>query len=85
MMGITQLNFENLTKVDVETDKLKEYGYEPLVYICREHDKAWGTWLDKHPGKRDHIAPRGRSVRANWIEVFREFIEDMRVGQCLVK
>ena len=61
-----------------QTDKLEHYGHGPLVYICGKHDKAWGTWLDEHPGKRDHIAPRGRSVRANWVEVFREFIEDMR-------
>jgi len=61
-----------------ETERLKHYGYEPLVYICSKHDKAWGTWLDEHPGKRDHIAPRGRSIRANWIEIFREFVEDIR-------
>jgi len=62
-----------------QTDKLKHYGFEPpLVYICSEHDKAWGTWLDEHPGKREHIAPKGRVVRGNWVEVFREFVEDMR-------
>jgi len=47
-----------------ETKKLKHYGYEPLVYICGEHDKAWSSWLDKHPGRREEIAPKGRVVRA---------------------
>ena len=62
----------------LETKELRHYGHEPLVYICSKHDRAWGSWLDEHPGKRDYIAPKVRSVRANWIEVFREFIEDMR-------
>ena len=59
---------------------ISHYGQD-IVSICREHDRAWGKWLDEHPEKREHIAPRGRSVKANWVEVFREFIEDMRQKQ----
>ena len=57
--------------------KIYHYGQD-IVSICQEHDIAWGKWLDEHPERRDHLAPRGRSVKANWIEVFREFIEDIR-------
>ncbi len=57
--------------------KITHYD-QGIVSICREHDWAWGTWLDEHPDKRAHIAPRGRVIRANWVEVFREFVEDMR-------
>jgi len=57
--------------------KITHYGQD-IVSICKEHDAAWGKWLDEHPERRAHLAPRGRSVKANWVEVFREFIEDMR-------
>jgi len=59
---------------------------EDIVSICPEHYKAWGKWLDEHPERRAHLAPRGRSVKANWVEVFREFVEDMRrqaEGECI--
>lgn len=56
------------------------YGLQD-VFICKEHDRAWGKWLSEHPLRREHIAPRGRARQANWIEVFREFIEDMRIQQ----
>jgi len=57
--------------------KIQHYGHG-IVSICPEHDKAWGQWLDEHPEKREHIAPRGRAIRANWVEVFREFVEYKR-------
>lgn len=53
------------------------YGI-PYVFICKEHSRAWGNWLDQHPERRAYLAPKGRARQANWIEVFREFIEDMR-------
>jgi hypothetical protein len=53
------------------------YGIQ--VCICGKCDKAWGKWLDEHPGKREYIAPHGRARRDSWIEVFREFIEGARV------
>ena len=55
------------------------YGEPPMVYTCKEHDAAWGSWLNEHPQRLAYLAPKGRSRKANWIEVFREFIEDMRV------
>ena len=58
--------------------KILHYGGQDIVSICVDHDKAWGKWLDEHPQWRAHLAPRGRSVKANWVELFREFIEDMR-------
>ena len=54
------------------------HGGEDIVSICSEHYKAWGKWLDENPERRAHLAPRGRSVKANWVEAFREFVEDMR-------
>ncbi len=59
---------------------LVQYGLE-VIFICKEHDKAWGKWLNDHPGKRDYMRPGQRVVKAHWIEVFREFIEDMRIQQ----
>ncbi len=53
------------------------YGGD-IVSTCKEHYDAWSKWLDEHPERRAHLGPRGRSVKANWVEVFREFIEDMR-------
>jgi len=49
-----------------------------IVYICIEHSKAWSKWLDEHPERRAYFVPKDRVRGANWIEVFREFIEDMR-------
>ena len=57
--------------------KITHYGQD-IVSICREHGAAWSKWLHEHPEMRPRMAPRGRSVKANWIEVFREFVEDMR-------
>ena len=57
--------------------KITHYGQD-IVSICKEHDAAWGKWLDEHPERRAHLAPRGGPVKANWVEVFREFIENMR-------
>ena len=57
--------------------ELVSYGLQD-VFICKDHDRAWGKWLEDHPERRSHLAPRGRSVKANWVEVFREFIEDAR-------
>ncbi len=56
------------------------YGGE-MVSICKDHSRAWGEWLDKHPERFAHLAPKGRLIRSNWIEVFREFIEDMRLNK----
>jgi len=56
---------------------ITHYGQD-IVSICSKHDKAWGKWLDEHPERRAHIGPRGRSVKSNWVEVFREFVEDIR-------
>jgi len=55
-----------------------EYGEPPIAFACKRHHQTWGEWLDKHPERQSHLRPRGRRIRANWIEVFREFIEDMR-------
>lgn len=55
------------------------YGDKPIAYACAEHDEAWDNWLKKHPERRVYLAPKGRLRGANWIEVFREFIEDMRL------
>lgn len=57
--------------------EVTHYGNLPLV-TCNKHYKAWSKWLDEHPERREHIRPRNRIIKANWIEVFREFIEDMR-------
>jgi len=57
--------------------KITHYGQDE-VSICHEHDAAWGKWLDEHPDRRAYLAPKGRARKANWIEVFREFVEDMR-------
>lgn len=54
------------------------YGDPQRVYACKEHDAAWGKWLDEHPERRAYMAPRHRAIKSRWIEVFREFIEDMR-------
>ena len=57
--------------------KITHYGQD-LVSICHEHDAAWGKWLDEHLERRAYLAPKGRLRKANWIEVFREFAEDIR-------
>ncbi|GAI92659.1 unnamed protein product, partial [marine sediment metagenome] len=58
--------------------KITHYGQDIRVSICKEHNRAWSKWLDEHLERKVHLSPRGRSVKANWIEVFREFVEDMR-------
>lgn len=60
----------------IKTD-LITYGNQ-FVFICKEHDQAWAEWLLEHPERRSYLAPKGRSRQSNWVEVFREFIEDMR-------
>jgi len=60
--------------------KITHYGQD-IVSICSKHDLAWGKWLEEHPERRAYLAPKGRSRQSNWIEVFREFIEDMRQEQ----
>jgi hypothetical protein len=64
--------------------KFSSYG-QLIVFICGEHDKAWGQWLKEHPERDDYLTPKGRLRQANWVEVFREFIEDMRVKAEKVK
>lgn len=58
--------------------EVTHYGDLPLA-ACHEHHKAWSKWLDEHPEREAYLKPMGRLRKANWIEVFREFIEDMRV------
>lgn len=58
---------------------LIHYGHLPDACACEEHNKAWSKWLDDHPDRLAHLAPKGRVRRANWIKVFREFVEDMRL------
>ncbi len=53
------------------------YGALTLA-TCQDHYNAWSAWLDKHPERRNYFHPKGRVITANWIEVFREFIEGMR-------
>lgn len=59
----------------------------PKTYVtsygtaCEEHDRAWWKWLTEHPERRAYLAPLDRLRKANWLEVFREFIEDMRKKQ----
>ena len=60
-----------------EDTDIAHYG-ENITAICHEHNLAWGQWLDGHPERRAYLAHKGRVKRANWVEVFREFIEDMR-------
>lgn len=61
---------------------LTTFGKDKIVFICKEHEHAWWKWLDDHPGRdRSYFAPRGRGIQARWVEVFREFIEDMRSGK----
>lgn len=56
------------------------YGQE-IASVCSKHDKAWQKWLDEHPERRAYFKPRRRVIKANWVEVFREFVEDMREKQ----
>ena len=58
--------------------ELVYYGQD-IVSTCIEHYHAWSKWLDEHLDRRAHMAPRGRSVKANWVEVFREFVEAERI------
>ena len=60
-----------------QNTKITHYGQD-IVSICKEHDAAWSKWLNEHPEWRVHLAPRGRSVKANWVVVFRKFVEDIR-------
>ncbi len=53
------------------------YGIPPLA-TCPDHYRAWSKWLDEHPERSAYLKPKGRMRTANWIEGFREFIEDMR-------
>ena len=60
--------------------EVTHYG-DNIVSTCSEHYQAWSKWLDQHPERRAYLhSPHGRAKKANWIEVFREFIEDMRSG-----
>ena len=60
-----------------EKTEVTHYGVLALA-TCTEHYRAWSKWLDNHPERRNYLKPKGRMRSANWIEVFREFIEDMR-------
>jgi hypothetical protein len=60
-----------------ENTDLMRFG-RGIVYVCEKHVWEWSKWLDDHLGKREHIAPKGRLKQANWVEVFREFIESKR-------
>lgn len=56
---------------------LTTYGIE-VLRTCVKHYKAWSKWLDEHPDKEAAMRPLGRIRDAAWIDVFREFVEDMR-------
>jgi hypothetical protein len=56
------------------------FGVE-CVFMCNKDDRAWSKWLTEHPGKREYICPGKRIKTDRWIEVFREFIEDIRVSR----
>lgn len=60
-----------------EKKGVQVYGVE-CVFTCDKHHRAWGKWLNEHPGKRESIRPGRRLRKDRWIEGFREFIEDMR-------
>lgn len=60
----------------LKTD-VTHYGHD-IVPICRDHDRAWGKWLNEHPERSAYLSPKGRLKQSNWVEVFREFIEEMR-------
>lgn len=62
----------------------KSYGRQ-VVFMCEDHDRAWGKWLEEHPERRAYLSPHGRLKLANWVEVFREFIEGMRPQEKLEK
>jgi hypothetical protein len=64
--------------------EVTHYGELPLA-TCKEHFNAWSEWLDKHPEREAYLKPKGRMRKANWIEVFREFVEDMRKEAALNK
>lgn len=49
-----------------------------VAVLCGNHYHAWSEWLDSHPEHRQRLAPKGRVVHANWVDVFREFVEEMR-------
>jgi len=57
--------------------EVTHYGDLPIA-TCEKHFEAWSKWLNEHPELEKFLHPRGRVITANWIEVFREFIEDMR-------
>ncbi len=60
------------------------YGhpYSPFAYSCKEHYDAWDKWLKDHPERREHLhGPTGRVILANWVEVFREFVQEELEGQ----
>lgn len=58
-----------------------KYGAPGIAATCSEHHEAWGKWIDEHPDFHSRVAPRGRAVKANWIDAFREFIEEARSCQ----
>jgi len=51
-------------------------GFEMLA-TCLKHYEEWSRWLDEHPDRRSYLAPLRRVRQDHWIEVFREFVEDM--------
>lgn len=57
--------------------EVTHYGHD-IATVCKDHSRAWSEWLDQHPERRAYFSPRGRGITRNWVEVFREFIEDMR-------
>ncbi len=57
--------------------ELIHYG-QNIVSTCKEHYEAWSKWLDEHPERKAYLKPKGRMNKANWVKVFRDFIEDMR-------
>ncbi len=79
--AVSDCDFQpGLTCILCSKPGLGGYGHDEIIFMCEKHDNAWFGWLEAHPERRAYIAPRGRAIRANWIEVFREFIEAEREG-----
>jgi hypothetical protein len=59
------------------SEEIIKYGGD-IVAICPKHDGAWAEWLKSHPSRYEHMSRNGKAVKEAWVEVFREFVEDMK-------
>ena len=53
------------------------YGFEMLA-TCQKHHEEWSRWLDEHSERLAYLSPLGRVRQDHWIQIYREFIEDVR-------